>query len=350
MRSDLIHGLMFVLPMYAASGCGLYFSDDDSAARDAAPDAIPAPGPDAGPCGFYKCSLTNAFQLDEGGEIRLERSQRGSEDTYVQAQAFFFHEQDPPWRVQVGEEIAGFDGTVHCYDMPGDAVWGHGPSPEGQAIADTRAYLDVGATVTLASGDTQIVLPRQPEGSLDPWQGLQHDIVYVAEPIAALEPGISYAPVIDGSAEYPTLELLDAVSVTMDSEPEPRLFMPPGFSLTQPAEADFFANGVTLLQGNDTAFTWTSQAWSVPNIPRQLPFVLFMTEEDVREVFCVNFSLDEHDGITVPAEVLDTVSPTGKLAVGTFTHVGSIQGRYETRLDLIAIDSKVAPYTITAAQ
>lgn len=53
---------------------------------------------------------------------------------------------------------------------------------------------------------------------------------------------------------------------------------------------------------------------------------------------------------TVPAEVLDMVSPMGKLAVGTFTHVGSIQGRYETRLDLIAIDSKVAPYTITTAQ
>lgn len=116
---------MFVLPMYAASGCGLYYSDDDSAARDAGVDPDPDAAP--GPCGGHGCTSMNAFQVAAGGEIRLERIQRGSEDTYVYAQAFFFHEQDPPWRAQVGEEIASFDSTVHCYDMPGGALWGHGP-------------------------------------------------------------------------------------------------------------------------------------------------------------------------------------------------------------------------------
>ena len=354
MRSVVIHGLMFVLSMGVVPGCGLYFLDDDSAAPDAAVDPIPDAGPPPdtileSPCQGHGCTSIMPFTLKDGGEIRLERIQRGSEDTYVYAQALFFREQDPFQRPILGAEIAS-ENAVYCYDMPGEAFWGHGPSAEGQAIVDTRAYLDVGDKITLASDASQVVLQRQPEGALDPRQGLQHEVVYVGEPLVALEPGASYAPIIEGSADYPTLDLSDAVGVTFDSTPEPRVFMPPELTLTQPAEADFFASGVALPQGDDAAFAWTSQSLPVSNAPRQLPFVTFMTEEEVGQVFCVGLESGEHDSITVPAEVLDMVSPAGQIAVGTFTHVGAVQTRYETRLDLVGMNSKVAPYTVTAAQ
>lgn len=339
-----------------ATGCSLYFNDDpdQDPGEQAPPDdpnipcweafkCSPPPPPDAQP-------PPQPFLSPEGGGFRIERIEAGEADVRIAAQALFFEGQAPAFRELAGPPLAeepSFGGMM-CFDYRAGIFFANGPTRVGQEIADTRAYFDAGSTVSLTSEQTgtELVLDKMPPGALDPSQLLQHDISYAGAPDASIDQNAFYLPRITGSIAYSAFDLRhgeSAIGVDLTEAP-PRLFVPPGFTLTQPEEVGFFSEPVTFTRGFRFTFLWENHAAPAPEAGGVLPFVRFSTELDELEVMCI---MPEDTGaLQVPTRVFEVIAPTGKILVGKLSHAAWILTRDRTRVDLIGVNGKVNEYVV----
>lgn len=308
------------------------------------------------------------FPSPEGGELRLERFQLGPDDTDAElaAQALFFKGQEPPLRSLSGVPISLradlTDAGYTCLDYRSGTNFDNGKSDQAQDIADTREYYDVGATATLTNADDAgdvITLDRflsaeDPAAATDRSSGLVHDVLYRAPVATAVARNARYLPAIAGSASYPALDLVFGESAVgeeltgPDGRGTPQIYMPSAFTLTSPAEADFYGDGALVFtRGQDLSITYQPDPVLPTDWPTIMPFISFVDGAGMVAAVCFEISPGqlENGQFTVPYEVLDVVSagPGGQAIFGRMVHVAWTSAPDVTRLDLIGIESKVSP-------
>lgn len=346
-------------------------SDDGNGTTDAMIDADPP-----GDCGctdppadaMEPIEPVGPFSRPEGGEFRLERFQLGADDgdAALAAQALFFEGQNPPARsldgklITIRQELR--DKGYWCGDFRDGNNFDNGKSPAAQAVADSRAYFDVGATATLthAEDETEVItLGRfrrsdDAAAATDRSSGLVHEILYKAPETTQVARNARYLPAIMGSEYYETLELKYGKSAPGEEladengEGTAQLFMPSAFTLTSPAEADFYTAGALVFtRGQDLEITYTLAAPAPEGWPTIMPFLSFVNDAGMVEAYCLKLTRGvPEDGLfTVPHEVLEYVQPDpgGHAVFGRLAHVAWEAQPLETRLDLIGIESKVSP-------
>lgn len=315
------------------------------------PDAAPAP-----------------FAPPEGGELRLERFQLGPDDADAElaAQALFFTGQEPPLRtiggVPIELRVELTEQDYVCLDLRDGHYFDSGKSPETQAIVDSRAYYDVGATATLTNAEVAedvITLERflaadDPTAATDRASGLVHDVLYKAPVTTPVARHARYLPAIAGSPAYPYLDLAYGEAATGEEltdpatgEGTPQIFMPSAFTMTSPAEADFYAEGALVFtREQDLELTYAVTEAAPEGWPTILPFIDFVNDADVVEAKCLKLAPGKpEDGrFIVPYEVLEVVQadPGGHAVFGRMIHVAWETRQDRTRMDLIGIESKVA--------
>lgn len=196
-----------------------------------------------------------------------------------------------------------------------------------------------------------MVLNKQPEGAADPSNRIQHGIVYVGAEDYLPTPASLYGWEIAGSDEYLAFDLINGVSAATNDwvTPgfEPDVYLPQQFTMTSPAEADYFAGPVAFTKGEPRTITWENVADESPDSPGTISFVGFVTEDDEVESWCL-YPGDEGRFI-VPPEILEYVSPTGKLLVGKLAHTVWLQimmNNADTRIDLFGVNGKLSSYEI----
>lgn len=341
-----------------ATGCG-----DDTTTTDT-PDAMVDETPDAGPTADAMCEPghgggcgDSSFDLAlEGGEIRLELFQQGPDNggNRLAAQAFFFNAQTPGIRPMVGTQIVDENGDFHgCFAYKDGEYYNNGANPRHQEIADSRAYIDVGATVTLTNvaDDTDTLeLAKDDSGTaVDPSNRIQHDILYVGDENYDPARAAFYSWEIAGAGDYLAIDLVNGYSAaTQMPVPdgfEPNIYFPQEFTLSDPVEADYFASGVSFNKGEPLTITWDNAGEEDATSPGVVSFVGFVTANDEVESWCL--TPGDSGSATVPPEVLDYVSPEGKLLVGKFAHTAWEQTQDDARFDVLAVNCKLGAYTIT---
>jgi hypothetical protein len=330
--------------------------------------AIEPPPPDAGP------PIEPPYRV-EGGELRLERFQESADDSEqtLAAQAFFFKGQSPGLRL-FGEVLPLrrelVDRRYTCLDRSGGISFDNGKTPEGQAIADTREYYDVGETATLTSttAPTRVVTLERflgaddPEGAIDPSSGLLHDVLYKGDAAQRIPRNTTYRPEIAGSVGYPALDLKwGETSVGEDlAQPEtglgtPQIYMPSAFTLTSPTDEEFFTPGFLLLtRGQDLMFTYTFEP-APADWPSIVPYAYVVDDQGGIAVFCARFpdviGMDSEDGeFILPQEALAIAPPTGRIVLGRLVHAVWEYEVDTTLVGLIGMESKRSPpYTLQDA-
>ena len=343
----------------------------DAGVPDARPDE-PLDGGSPVPCLSSLSVSCSPFPLPEGGEFRLERYQydpQGTDD--LAAQAFFFSGQTPPFRSFAGIDVPLRRELVEqgyaCGDYRSGDSFDNGSSPQAQAVVDTREYLDVGATArlaNLANPSDAIYLEKRlasedPAAATDLSSNLVHDILYRGDPATVVTPRARYAPAIEGSVEYPALDLKYGQSSAGDELADPygngtpQIYMPGRFTMTAPAEADFYGpKSLIFTRGLDTVFYYTlsdpepvGQPGGYPTI---IPFIGFVDDEGKINAYCFKVTpgtLDDGEFI-VPHEVLDLIPPaptTGYVLFGRFTHAAWESQRVPvSRMDLLGADIRIS--------
>jgi hypothetical protein len=343
--------------------------DVDAMAIDAMapPDASPPDGPSGPfPCASATASCTE-FPPPEGGEFRLERFQTGPNDgdAELAAQAFFFEDQEPPFRPLSATPIALREGLTNlgytCGDFRSGYFFENGNSFKAQQAVISRTYFDVGATAKLTSaedGAEVITLDRflatdDPAAATDRSAGLVHDVLYKAPESTPVQRNARYLPAITGSDDYPMLDLkFGEAALSEDLADEngngtPQIFMPSAFTLRSPAEADFYTDGaLVFIKGEDFEITYTPAGPAPADFPTIIPFIRFVNDLGVVEASCIKATpgLPENGRFTVPSEVLDIVQagPGSRVVFGRLIHAAWYTPT-PTRMDLIGIESKVSP-------
>lgn len=325
----------------AATGCG----DDETPAVDAGVDA--APGVDATPCTGHGCpSGQNPWALTaEGGEVRLEYYQLPEGANKLAAHAFFWKDQTPAIRPLLGATIANHLNFEGCHDYETGEYFNGGVSTEAQAILDTRTYIDAGAFMQLVNEDdaTDVIeLAKQPAGTADQSQNLQHDILYLADTTLNPTYNAGYKIAFDGFG----LDMTDGTAIQMNwMSNDPTVYLPPNFTMTNPAEADYFA-GVELTRGQDFTPTWENAEPANANGPATLSFMGFVGLTGKVEAYCIKTS--NTGELTIPYEVYDVVPDTGYLLMGTFTHT-AWKDEQDAKIDVLGVNCKLSQYTLVDA-
>ncbi|WP_199350891.1 hypothetical protein [Haliangium ochraceum] len=345
--------------------CGDDGGDGNTPDIDGGPDPIDA-GIDAEVCVGHGCEgIDSPFQLPEGGEVRLERFQYLSNDDPddnrdLAAQAFFFENQDPLSRgldgepVTIRQELA--DQGYSCGDFTKGIFFDNGNAPEMDAIIASRDYYDVGETVTLTNTDNTaevIELEKQAPGATDLSAGLEHPILYQGNPKFQLTRNATFSASIDGSQEYPELDVTFGESVVgeemaeADGSGTPLIYMPSAFTLTSPTEDELFEQGLNFTKGEDFSFTYTLDEPTPAGFPTVVPFVAFLDADFKVEAYCFKTPVDGADpdtgDFTIPYEIFEVVSPGGddiatNFLFGRFTHVAWEVGQDATRLDFLGVE------------
>jgi len=357
--------------LFAAAlvGCG----DDggptpqiDAGAIDAPETPIDAPTADA--CVGHGCpDIMSPFQLAEGGEIRLERLQTGLQqnDFYLASQAFFFTNQDPPIRplsvmeltLAIRDEIRtqGYRAT----DRRPGYLFENGASPEGQMIADTRDYYDVGAEVRLSNADdaADVITMTRRMNEVDLSAQIMHDIIYRGPDAQDVSRNRTYKPDIDGSQEYPLLSLKYGKSAVQEPLADPEtgvgdvlVYMPSQFTLTSPTEDVYFDEaGLVFTKGQDLTITYTPDEATPEGWPTILVFGAFVNASGqvVASVLKAPTPAGAPDNGTfiVPHEILEILADEtpGRFIFGRLAHTAWEYTGDGTRVDSIGIDCKAAP-------
>jgi hypothetical protein len=322
-----------------AMGCG---SGDDDGGGDAA-------------CGHCP---KGAFELQEGGELRIELIQSGGADGELVENAGiqgFFHHNQVGERPLSGPALTNAAGMI-CQDFRAYNLFDNGTTEANQAMADTRDYFDVGEEITIsdeAGVGKDIVLPKMLNG-VDPSSGLQHDILYLVDDAADLERNAFYTMSIPGTEEYPAIDFRNGSSNTGQdwTARGPEIYMPPNFTMTTPAEADYLA-GVEFTPGQDFTFKWTNDTGNLSEAPDNTWFVALYNGKEI-DFLCLDnddAAIAGGEGSSIlPKEIIDAATDEGGVLLGKFSHIAWNQGiRADARFDMIGTSCKFAPYSKAVA-
>ena len=360
--------------------------DPDSNPVDAGIDAPDQPVIDAGEAdacagGHGGGCTMSPFSLPEGGEFRLERFKRDPQNNDdLAAHAFFFSGQTPDFRPLGGPEVtipqALRDQGYSCADYRQGNFFDNGYSEAAQAVVDTREYYDVGGARLRNADDPDDVIElatsigsTEARAATDESSGLVHDTLFKGDIGTSVQLFSRYIPEIDGSADYPSLDLKYGESVTTedmagaDGTGTPQIYMPAGFLMTSPAEDDFYApKSLQFVRGQDTTLTYqltnpepVGEDPATGGYPTIIPFIGFVDDGGQVVAYCFKVNtgeLDVEPGTTdegkfiVPKEILEIIpaAPTvGYVLFGRFTHVAwEVQREPITRIDLLGIECLIS--------
>ena len=306
----LANGLLLAVPLAAAGGCG----DDDTGTGDAGCVGHTCPadgGADAG---------VDPFSLPEGGDVRIELIYNPDGTSSVAMQAFYWQNQTPAARALSGPQF----GMTSCEDMRGGDVFENGTTPEAQQIADSREYIDMGASLTLTGNGQTYTLTRS-EDTEDQSAFLTHDIIYLGDVTRddiAVDTEYTVDGVDMGSARNP-------LGITVSDS---RIYLPDDFTITPAVNS-----GVTLPATGDFVFT-------ISRGDRADGVFLAFGDPDTFAVRYQCLFVPNDDGVlTIPQELIQAVDDEGFLLIGTFAHWANIMdGR---RIDVQGINCLFAEYT-----
>jgi hypothetical protein len=320
------------------------------------------------------------FAFPEHGEFRIEVFQTGpsgeGDEVRVAAQAFFFTGQEPPIRpfggkaIELRPEITAMG--IACNDFSEGIYFNNGGTPQAQAAADSREYVDVGESATLtnaAPGGETITLEKfesatDPDNARDAAENVLHDILYQADPDdTEIQFSTQYRPAVAGSETYIALDLgygEAAATAPPGNEladengvGDPKIYMPSDFTIETPANY-FDAAGVTFTRGVDFELKYTVDQPEGANHPQVIPFVGFIKDRQAH-VYCTNpFPPADAAEATfiIPYEVfeiIDEAPPADDedtyFEFGRFTHTAwEDQALADPgRLDLLGIDCHLSP-------
>jgi hypothetical protein len=225
--------------------------------------------------------------------------------------AYFFNKQTP--------DLQALDGTniqvqgMTCQDMRSGLVYDTGAWPQGQAINDTRTYLDMGPTVTYDNKGTgaDYVLEKHTD-VIDGSNFLAHKILYATstvgvtvEDVAALQTPGTYELKFSGS-NWSDADLKDGDSKGKKDGKSIRvnnhnMYMPASWTaITPPENAD-----ITLHNGQDWTLTWSNGVESAEN-PGILNFIGFGDATvGALDFFCVVDDQPDLETFTVPGSLID---------------------------------------------
>jgi hypothetical protein len=289
------------------------------------------------------CANTPWALEKEGGLARAELVQYVDGSHTLGAFAYFFNSQVPAKQVTDGPLIEG----TFCQDVRSGIVYDTGPWSQGQAIADTRTYLDMGATVTLENqgAGADYVLNKQtnlPDGS----NFIVHDIVYAtstnavsAEDAAVISKAGQYALKFSGGG-WTDADLKNGNSKTHENVAKANMYMPADWTAVSPLDNQ----ALTIASGQDLTFTWTNGTEASGDHAGVLNFVGFGDATvGALDFFCVDDSNSGATDMTIPASVIAQIDAEGWMVHGKATHVGyDIKG---FRYDISGVNCHTFGYT-----
>jgi hypothetical protein len=293
-------------------------------------------GVDPPVCGGHGSSCGPfAEDVPEGGEFRIELQKSGTDGTISAAtHAYFYKDQTPAARPLMGPEFPAGSG---CIDMTAGIYFDNGSGPMATQIADTRTYIDAGASVKIKHAQKEITLDKL-MNEKDYSSLLTHDIVY----LPASADGSDYPTNAAYSVEWTGGEL-GAMTMTEPTDSgtneaiESQLFVPAPMTNINPS----FASNLQFPATGDWEVTYEKAA-APAGSPFEMTFILFLNESTGgAEYQCTG---DPSTGkLTVPRALLDKLQPTGLALFGTFTQIGHMQsGR---RLDTVGVNCTYQNYT-----
>ncbi len=301
----------------------------------------------------------DTFSLPEGADIRIEYYQVSPDaaDDLAGMQAIFWRDQVPDVRKFEGTPI-GPEGSG-CTDLRGQAVFDSGFSDEAQAVADSRTYFSVGgATFTPESTGTAFAV-NEAESVIDFSATLTHGVAATtdtwgfdkkasAPPVAADVPlGDWYGVEIGGSDEMASIDFSKAFVASGGGQDNDLAFkgvyLPAAFNMTQPAEADFYAQTITGRGAYTLQWDVSNEAADAPDV---LPFVTIMNAETGKgEFMCI---VPQEGELTIPAEIMAEAPASGMMLFGIFAHVAWEQDAHAQHT--LGVTCKFAEYTIEEEQ
>jgi hypothetical protein len=337
------------------------------------PDDVDAP-PDE-PCVGHQCPPSNPVLMSpEVGLLRAElyhfgANPDGTRNEALGAWAFFFENQNPPYRSILGPVIDTLTPTnATCFDnRVGDALV-NGYSPRNQEIMDTREYFDLGPSITIspAAGGEDIIMTRYTaaadgDAARDPTNQLLHKVIYKSElsAAAALQRNATYnMPVIppDEAIGFPGLDLRGGFDIpgSQDfAERTPTLYVPPNFTLDN--EADFYAAGGFVIDPTvDLTMGWTIDDGDViaADWPTTAQFTAFASvDADGRpqiQYICVGPSAAGSH--TIPADLftMPDFPQSGLILQGMFAHVAwaTPWGDAEGHFGYLGVNCDLGPFSL----
>ena len=280
-----------------------------------APEAADLPDA-AEECIGHACPEESGIDLPEGGVVRLELVHRGDWAPEVRTSAWFAGDQAPDarpftrppehWHLQDGDDL--------CRDLREDDFFTGGD-------VESRAYLDAGDAVELATDGDAINLPRVENGQDDAtWQW--HDILYRDHiPAADVAAGADYDVVLAGGEDLP------------DTTYQGALRLPDDFQLAFPQ----MDGTVIMPAGRDFRFL----AGDHPE-PHEFDYTFVRFADKFGPIGLCIGPPSQH--ITVPADFLEVMPPGGEVQYGFLNH--QVKERDGRRIDFIGVNSHEARYLI----
>lgn len=258
-----------------------------------------------------------AYDVPEGGEFRIELQKFGGDGAITAAtHGYFYKDQVPARRVLEGPELMA-SAYPGCTDVRAGVYFDNGSPAAAVALADSRTYLDMGASVSIRSVEQSFVLTKQ-MAMMDLSSYLTHDILYVPDSADGTDNLTNHAYDVRWTGgELGEMEMTEPTSVT-GVPVKSQLFVPPHMTNISPS----FAAPLQIPATGDWTLTYDIAALPA-DAPPLLSFIVFYNTDTAGVDFqCVG---DSTGTVTVPRAMLDQVQPTGYVYFGTFTHVGHLQ-------------------------
>lgn len=256
----------------------------------------------------------DTWKSKEGGEVRVEYILGKDGTTYsVNAQAWFLEDQMP---AKIPGVMFGMCSHLQSYEniaFPSDAT------------KASRVWKDLGPTITLTGGASDIVFNR--EMNVVDKSGATHEIIYVKNGLA--KGGVAPTEITAGTE-------FDAVAETTGPLVTTQLRLPGNYTVTGGIQVP----GDNMIDGAQP-LTWTYSAADEANT--KIAFIAFVgmgaTSGVVENWFC---PMERTGSITVSVEDLAKFPRSGTLAIGMTSHQ---QVEFDGRLiDLVGMHQKLANY------
>jgi hypothetical protein len=301
------------------------------------------------PCVGHGCEV-GAFGLPEAGEIRMELNNYADGTNNINMQALFFKSQTPAMRSLAGTVVAG-----SCEDWSSGDIFDNGDTSQGQAIADSREYVDVGASIKITRAGREYTLARNMDMD-DRTNFLRHDVVYLEQDHIDVVTTAELRAQLDVNADYqvtvPGLELRDGVSALGTELDAVNLYLAPDWQTLTPAVATSTTMvNITISAGQDSEWTWETAPSGTEKTPVFIAFI--NTDPNFDEPGKAThqcLDLDDSGRLVIPASFVDRLPPQGYILHGKFAHHAYVANFGDSaqenlrRLDLLTINCHFFSY------